>query len=48
MPTVMEFNFRKLITMIISDIHYRTPKSSILFTDIFIGDFFVRHDFMKY
>ena len=34
--------------MIINHIHNRTPKSSILFTDIFTGDFFNRHDFMKH
>ena len=34
--------------MIISNIHNRTPKSRILFTDICIGDFFNRHDFMKH
>ena len=32
--------------MIISNIHNRTPKSGILFTDMCIGDFFNRHDFM--
>ena len=34
--------------MIISNIYNRTPKSGILFTDICIGDFFNRHDFMKH
>ena len=34
--------------MLISNIHNRTPKSSLLFTDICIGDFFNRDDFMKH
>ena len=34
--------------MIISNIHNRTPKSNILFTDMCIGDFFNRLDFMKH
>ena len=34
--------------MITSNIHNRTPKSGILFTDICIGDFCNKHDFMRY
>ena len=34
--------------MIINNIHNRTAKSGILFTEICIRDFFNRHDFMKY
>ena len=37
-----------LFNLIISNIHNRTPKSSILFTDMSIGDLFSRHDFMKH
>ena len=33
---------------VISNIHNRTPKSGILFTDICIGDFFNIQDFMKH
>ena len=34
--------------MVISSIHNRTPKSSILYRDLSIGDFFNGHDFMKH
>ena len=32
--------------MAISNIHNRMPKTGILFTDICLGDFFTRHDFV--
>ena len=35
-------------TMITSNFYNRTPESDILFTDICVGDFFNRHDFMKH
>ena len=34
--------------MIICNIHNRTTKSGILFTDIYLGDIFKTHDFMMH
>ena len=37
---IVNYMIIRRMTMLISDIHNRTPKSGILLTDICIGDFF--------
>ena len=49
--SVHAFNVKSILCivnyMIINNIHNRTPKSGILFTDLCKGDFFNTHNFMK-
>ena len=49
---VHAFNVKSILCivnyMLVCNIHNRTPKSGIIFTDVCVGDFFNRHNFMKH